>query len=81
MSQFFGADFDQLQKQDPDIAAIVLSELDRQRKNIQLIASENFHAALEVDFFEFVFVHERECANFFAECKRFFRFFVFYFPR
>ncbi|MFM7624271.1 MAG: serine hydroxymethyltransferase [Actinomycetota bacterium] len=42
MSQFFGADFDQLQKQDPDIAAIVLSELDRQRKNIQLIASENF---------------------------------------
>lgn len=42
MSQFFGADFDQLQKQDPAIAAIVLSELDRQRKNIQLIASENF---------------------------------------
>lgn len=42
MSQFFGADFEQLQKQDPDIAAIVLSELDRQRKNIQLIASENF---------------------------------------
>jgi glycine hydroxymethyltransferase len=42
MSQFFGADFDQLQKQDPDIAAILLSELDRQRKNIQLIASENF---------------------------------------
>lgn len=42
MSQFFGADLEQLQKQDPDIAAIVLSELDRQRKNIQLIASENF---------------------------------------
>ena len=42
MSQFFGADFEQLQAQDPDIAAILLSELERQRKNIQLIASENF---------------------------------------
>jgi glycine hydroxymethyltransferase len=42
MSQFFGADFDQLQAQDPEIAAILLSELDRQRKNLQLIASENF---------------------------------------
>jgi glycine hydroxymethyltransferase len=42
MSQFFGADFEQLQAQDPDIAAILLSELERQRKKIQLIASENF---------------------------------------
>ena len=42
MSQFFGADFDQLQSQDPEIAAILLSELDRQRKSLQLIASENF---------------------------------------
>lgn len=42
MSQFFGADFDQLKSQDPEIAAILLSELDRQRKNLQLIASENF---------------------------------------
>ena len=42
MSQFFGADFDQLQSQDPEIAAILLSELGRQRKNLQLIASENF---------------------------------------
>jgi glycine hydroxymethyltransferase len=42
MSQFFGADFDQLLSQDPEIAAILLSELDRQRKNLQLIASENF---------------------------------------
>lgn len=42
MSEFFGADFEQLKSQDPDIAAIVLSELDRQRKNLQLIASENF---------------------------------------
>ncbi len=41
MSEFFGADFDQLKSQDPEIAAILLSELDRQRKNLQLIASEN----------------------------------------
>lgn len=41
MSQFFGADFEQLKSQDPEIAAILLSELDRQRKNLQLIASEN----------------------------------------
>ena len=39
---FFGPDFEQLQKQDPDIAAVLLSELARQRKNLQLIASENF---------------------------------------
>ncbi len=41
MSEFFGADFDRLKSQDPEIAAILLSELDRQRKNLQLIASEN----------------------------------------
>jgi len=41
MSEFFGADFDQLKAQDPEIAAVLLSELDRQRKNLQLIASEN----------------------------------------
>jgi len=39
---FFGPDFEQLQGQDPEIASILLSELDRQRKNLQLIASENF---------------------------------------
>ena len=39
---FFGPDFSMLQKQDPEIASIVLSELDRQRKSLQLIASENF---------------------------------------
>lgn len=42
MSTFFGADFDQLQSQDPEIAEILISELERQRKNLQLIASENF---------------------------------------
>jgi glycine hydroxymethyltransferase len=41
-SEFFGPDFDALKAQDPDIAAVLLSELDRQRKNLQLIASENF---------------------------------------
>ncbi|NDH13374.1 MAG: serine hydroxymethyltransferase, partial [Actinobacteria bacterium] len=41
-SEFFGPDFNQLQAQDPDIAAIILSELERQRQNLQLIASENF---------------------------------------
>ena len=41
-SPFFGPDFDQLNKQDPEVAAVLLSELDRQRKNLQLIASENF---------------------------------------
>lgn len=42
MSTFYGPDFEELSAQDPDIAAILLSELDRQRKNLQLIASENF---------------------------------------
>ncbi len=40
--QFYGPDFDALQSQDPDIAAVLLSELERQRRNLQLIASENF---------------------------------------
>ena len=39
---FFGPDFKALQRQDPEIAAILISELDRQRENLQLIASENF---------------------------------------
>ena len=39
---FFGPDFKALQRQDPEIAAILISELDRQRQNLQLIASENF---------------------------------------
>jgi glycine hydroxymethyltransferase len=39
---FFGPDFQALQRQDPEIAAILISELDRQRQNLQLIASENF---------------------------------------
>ncbi len=39
---FYGPDFAALSKQDPDVAAILLSELGRQQKNLQLIASENF---------------------------------------
>ena len=39
---FFGPDFKALQRQDPEIAGILISELDRQRQNLQLIASENF---------------------------------------
>ena len=39
---FYGPDFELLTAQDPDIAAVVLSELKRQQENLQLIASENF---------------------------------------
>jgi glycine hydroxymethyltransferase len=39
---FWGPDFDQLAAEDPEIASIVLSELDRLRSGLQLIASENF---------------------------------------
>ena len=39
---FYGPDFNLLSKQDPDIAAVLLSELKRQQNNLQLIASENF---------------------------------------
>jgi glycine hydroxymethyltransferase len=39
---FWGPDFDQLADEDPEIAAVILSELDRLRSGLQLIASENF---------------------------------------
>ena len=39
---FYGPDVTLLSKQDPDIAAVLLSELKRQQTNLQLIASENF---------------------------------------
>ncbi|WP_163510746.1 serine hydroxymethyltransferase [Fodinicola acaciae] len=38
---FWGPDFDQLRATDPEIAAVVLGELDRLRGGLQLIASEN----------------------------------------
>ncbi|MGA1610143.1 MAG: serine hydroxymethyltransferase, partial [Candidatus Nanopelagicaceae bacterium] len=39
---FFGSDFTALSSQDPEIAEILLKELERQRTHLQLIASENF---------------------------------------
>jgi glycine hydroxymethyltransferase len=42
MATFWGPDFDELERTDPEIASVVLAELDRQRGGLQLIASENF---------------------------------------
>ncbi|MFI5931506.1 serine hydroxymethyltransferase [Actinoplanes sp. NPDC051494] len=42
MDTFWGPDFDALRREDPEIAEVVLNELDRQRGGLQLIASENF---------------------------------------
>jgi glycine hydroxymethyltransferase len=39
---FWGPDFGQLQQTDPEIADVVLGELERLRGGLQLIASENF---------------------------------------
>jgi len=39
---FWGPDFGQLEAEDPEIAGILLSELERARGGLQLIASENF---------------------------------------
>ena len=39
---FWGPDFAALNRQDPEIATVLLDELDRQREGLQLIASENF---------------------------------------
>ena len=39
---FWGPDFGQLESEDPEIAGILLSELERARGGLQLIASENF---------------------------------------
>ncbi|HEY0699655.1 MAG TPA: serine hydroxymethyltransferase [Micromonospora sp.] len=40
-SPFWGPDFAELESTDPEIAAVVLGELDRLRAGLQLIASEN----------------------------------------
>ena len=42
MDTFWGPDWGALERTDPEIAAVVLAELDRQRGGLQLIASENF---------------------------------------
>jgi glycine hydroxymethyltransferase len=39
---FWGPDFTALQDEDPEIASIILGELERLRSGLQLIASENF---------------------------------------
>ncbi|MCU0283134.1 MAG: serine hydroxymethyltransferase [Candidatus Nanopelagicales bacterium] len=39
---FWGPDFDALAAEDPEIAEVILGELDRLRSGLQLIASENF---------------------------------------
>src|SRR6186713_2524221 len=39
---FYGSDYGQLKSQDPEIASVILDELDRLRGGLQLIASENF---------------------------------------
>jgi len=41
VATFWGPDFDALRAEDPEIAAVVLGELDRLRGGLQLIASEN----------------------------------------
>ncbi|MEU4241941.1 serine hydroxymethyltransferase [Actinoplanes sp. NPDC026619] len=42
MDTFWGPDFARLESDDPEIAHVLLDELDRQRGGLQLIASENF---------------------------------------
>ena len=42
MRTFWGPDFAALERADPELAAVVLGELARQRGGLQLIASENF---------------------------------------
>ena len=39
---YYGASYSDLEAQDPEIAAILQSELERERNGLQLIASENF---------------------------------------
>jgi glycine hydroxymethyltransferase len=41
-STFWGPDFAELDRDDPEIAHVLLDELDRRRTGLQLIASENF---------------------------------------
>jgi glycine hydroxymethyltransferase len=41
MGTFWGPDFAALEREDPEIAAVILGELTRQRGGLQLIASEN----------------------------------------
>ncbi|MEU4687678.1 serine hydroxymethyltransferase [Actinoplanes sp. NPDC023714] len=42
MGTFWGPDFGALERDDPEIAAVLLDELARQRETLQLVASESF---------------------------------------
>src|SRR5262245_28212881 len=42
MATVWGPDIDELERTDPEIASVVLGELERQRSGLHLIASENF---------------------------------------
>ncbi len=41
-AKYYGASYEALEAQDPDVAAILIAELERERTGLQLIASENF---------------------------------------
>lgn len=41
-AKYYGASYEALESQDPEVASILLSELERERNGLQLIASENF---------------------------------------
>ncbi|MFM7499452.1 MAG: serine hydroxymethyltransferase, partial [Actinomycetota bacterium] len=41
-AKYYGASYEALESQDPEVAAMLISELERERNGLQLIASENF---------------------------------------
>jgi glycine hydroxymethyltransferase len=41
-AKYYGASYEDLEAQDPEVARILISELERERTGLQLIASENF---------------------------------------
>lgn len=41
-AKYYGASYEALEAQDPEVASILISELERERNGLQLIASENF---------------------------------------
>jgi glycine hydroxymethyltransferase len=41
-AKYYGSSYEALEAQDPDVAAILIAELERERTGLQLIASENF---------------------------------------
>ena len=58
MSTFYGADFEQLQAEDPEVASILTDELARLRGGLQLIASENFTSPAVLAAFGFDVVQQ-----------------------